>query len=334
MTTTLFAVTSLLVSLITSYYVTKEWMEVAKRRGLVGKDVNKPYEVYVPEAGGIGFVMGLSLGLLTTIALSVFVWGKADWCFYVLAALNTALMAAFIGFVDDVLGWKKGLSHRAKVLSTVPIAVPLMAVKAGVSVMCLPLVGCLNFGILYPLVLVPIGVVGATNAFNMVAGLNGLEAGMGTIIFLTLSILAIAHNNLVATVVSLASLGAILGFLYWNKYPARVFPGDVFTYSVGSMIAAVAILGNMEGAALILFVPYFLELLLYLYGKKNSVEKESWGKPVGNCLEIPYDKPYSITHLAMLILKKVRGCAREWEVVLLILAFEALLAVIALAMYL
>jgi UDP-N-acetylglucosamine--dolichyl-phosphate N-acetylglucosaminephosphotransferase len=219
-------------------------------------------------------------------------------------------------------------------MSTIPIAIPLMAVKAGVSVMCLPLIGCMNFGILYPLLLVPVGVVGATNAFNMIAGLNGLEAGMGAVIFATLGIIALAHGNVVASVVATATLGGILGFLYWNKYPAKVFPGDVFTYSVGAMIATVAILGNMEGAALILFIPYFLELALYLYGKKNSVEKESWGRPVGDCLEVPYDKPYSVTHLAMLVLKKLRGCAREKEVVLLILSIEVILAVIALLLYL
>jgi len=321
------------VALITSYYVTKEWIRVATRRELVGKDVNKPYEVYVPEAGGVGFVMGFSLGLLATIAISVFVAYEVMWCFYALAALSTALMAAFIGFVDDVLGWKKGLSHRAKVMSTIPIAIPLMAVKAGVSVMCLPLIGCMDFGLLYPLVLVPVGIVGATNAFNMIAGLNGLEAGMGSIIMATLGIIAIKKGAMAASVVASAALGAILGFLYWNKYPAKVFPGDVFTYSVGSMIASVAILGNMEGAALILFIPYFVELFLYIYGKLHKIEKESWGVPSGQCLEVPYDRPYSVTHLAMLLLKRLRGCAREQEVVALLLAIEAGLAIIVLALY-
>ncbi len=333
MMTPYFAVAAFFVALIASYYVTKEWIRVAKRRGIVGKDVNKPYHVEVPEAGGIGFVMGLSLGVLLTIALSVFIFDETDWCFYALAALNTALMAAFIGFVDDVLGWKKGLSHRAKVLSTIPTAVPLMVVRAGTSVMCLPLLGCINFGPLYSLVIVPIGVVGATNAFNMVAGLNGLEASMATIIFATLGALAILHGKLAAAVIAFASLGASLGFLYWNKYPARVFPGDVFTYAAGSMIAAVAILGNMEGPALILFIPYFAELMLYLYGRKNKVEKESWGVPKGECLEIPYDRPYSITHVAMLMLKKIKGCAKEYEVVALLVLLEALLAVVVLVRY-
>ena len=334
METAYLAVAAPIVSLITTYVVTAKWIEAAKRRNLVSKDVNKPYEKYVPEGGGVGFVIGLTLGALTVVALVTFLAGYELWCLYVLAALNTVLIAAFVGFVDDVLGWKKGLSHKTKVLSTIPAAIPLMAVKARVSVMCLPFLGCMNFGILYPTVIVPVGVVGATNAFNMLAGLNGLEAGMASIIFFTLGIIALIHMKMSAAIISLSALGAALGFLKLNWYPARVFPGDVLTYSAGAAIAASAILGNMEGPALILFTPYFLELFLYLYGKKNNVEKESWGRPVGECLELPYDKPYSVTHLFMLLLKKLKGCAREYEVVEAILALEAVIALIVLFVYL
>ena len=322
-----------IVSLITTLTILKKWIDVARERGLVGKDINKEGDIFVPESGGVGFVMGTVMGAFAAIALSVFLFNFDDWLIYALASITTFLMAAFIGFVDDVLGWKRGLSHKAKVMSTLPIAVPLAAVNAGVKVMCLPIVGCINFGILYPTVIVPIGVVGATNAFNMIAGLNGLEAGMGSIIYATLGVLSLHHERFASAVLSFAALGASIGFLYWNKYPAKVFPGDVFTYAAGALIAAIAIIGNMEGAALILFIPYFVELLLYLYGKMNNVEKESWGIPKDGCLEIPYDKPYSVTHLAMLLLKKVTGCAKEWAVVALILVVEAIIAVTTLLIY-
>ncbi len=319
---------------MTAYVSTGKWIEVAKRRNLVGKDMNKEGEVLVAEAGGVGFVMGFSMGILAVIMLTVFLFDKVNSVVYLLAALSLALMAAFIGFIDDVLGWKKGLSHRAKVISTIPIAVPLMAVKAGVARMHIPFIGTIDLGIFYPLIVVPAGVVGAANAFNMLAGLNGLEATMSIIIHSTLGVIALTHNSLSAAIVSLAALGSSIGFWIWNKYPAKVFPGDVFTYTAGSLVATTAVLGNMEGAALILFIPYFLELGLYIRGKLNGVEKESWGIPRNGCLEPPYDKCYSMTHVAMKILKKLKGCAREPEVVALIAAFEVLLALIALILYL
>jgi UDP-N-acetylglucosamine--dolichyl-phosphate N-acetylglucosaminephosphotransferase len=235
-------------------------------------------------------------------------------------------MAAFVGFVDDVLGWKKGLSRKAKILSTLPIAIPLMAVNAGVSAMNIPLIGRTDLGLLYPIMIVPVGVIGASNAFNMIAGLNGLESSMSIIISFALFVVAVTHKAWVAANVAAVVLGASLGFYIWNKFPAKVFPGDVFTYTAGALIATMAILGNMEGPALILFTPYFLELLLYLRGKLDRVEKESWRIPNGNCLETPYRKCYSVTHIAMVLLKRFRGCATEREVVFLLNLMELLIA--------
>jgi len=297
--------------------------------------MNKEGDIRVAEAGGIGFVMGFAMAILFNVMMLVFIYNYNDHIdtVYLLATLSLALMAAFVGFIDDVLGWKKGLSHRAKVISTLPIAVPLMAVKAGVSTMVIPILGAVNLGLLYPLVVVPIGVVGAANAFNMIAGLNGLEASMAIIIHGTLGLMALKKGLWLASAIAWSVVGASLGFYLWNKYPAKVFPGDVFTYTAGALVATVAVLGNMEGAALLLFLPYFLELMLYIRGKIKGVEKESWGKPQNGCLDPPYEECYSITHIAMKILNRIKGCAREWEVVLLIDLFEVMLAVMVLLIY-
>ncbi|MCH7535807.1 MAG: glycosyl transferase family 4, partial [Bacteroidetes bacterium] len=65
---------------------------------------------------------------------------------------------------------------------TIPIAIPLIVVNAGVSDITLPFIGSVDFGILFPLLIVPIMIIFTTNAFNMLAGFNGLEAGNGIII--------------------------------------------------------------------------------------------------------------------------------------------------------
>ncbi len=49
-------------------------------------------------------------------------------------------------------------------------------------------------------------------------------------------------------------VGALLAFLWFNWYPAKVFPGDTLTYSVGALVACIAILGDMEKIAVILFI--------------------------------------------------------------------------------
>ncbi len=321
------------IALIISYTLTKYWIEIAKKVGIVGKDMNKKGEVWVPEAGGMGFVLGTVIGILIYIAYLTFIMKTYTQNVTLLAVVSTTLLAGFIGILDDLGGWKKGLPPYVKVLFTLAPAIPLMAVNAGFSTIEIPFVGKIKLGILYPLLAVPIGVVGATNAVNMIAGLNGLEAGMVSIMLFTLAVIAYNHKLEMALTLAASGLGAALGFLYWNKYPAKVFPGDVFTYSAGAFIASIAIVGNMEKVALFLFIPYFIELSLFIRGLKDGIYKESWGIPSDKGIKPPYNKVYSITHLAMKIQIKMRGYATERDTVLLILSFEILLALLAIILW-
>ena len=64
-------------------------------------------------------------------------------------------------------------------------------------------------------------------------------------------------------------VGALIGFYIYNKFPAKVFPGDILTYSVGALIAGMAILGNFEKIAVFVFIPYIIETILKSRGKLN-----------------------------------------------------------------
>ena len=90
----------------------------------------------------------------------------------------------------------------------------------------------------------------------------------------------------------------------YNKYPAKIFPGDVLTYSIGALIAIMAILGNFERIAIFFFIPYIFETFLKLRGK---LEKYSFASPKEDgSLELAYDKIYSLNHFAIWFLKKFK----------------------------
>jgi UDP-N-acetylglucosamine--dolichyl-phosphate N-acetylglucosaminephosphotransferase len=193
-----------------------------------------------------------------------------------------------------------------------------------------------DFGLLFPLVIVPLGIIGSTNGYNMLAGYNGLEAGMGVIILTTLSFIAWLMGSGWLSMLSLSMVFALLAFLCFNRFPARVFPGDSLTYSVGAMIACVAILGNMERVALILFIPYFFDMLMFIRfrffgGMKNVEAFAKVGKD--GSLEPPHDKTYDLTHLAIKILRKAKKKVYERDVVSLIFVFELVLVAIVLYMW-
>ncbi len=320
-----------LLSFIATFFFTKQWIKAAKRIGLVGKDMNKYSKPEVAEMGGIAVMAGFTASVIFLVAKLVFVEKSTNVVTYIYAALLTILIIAFIGMIDDLLGWKIGLRQWHKPPLTFLAAYALSAVNAGKSIMHLPFIGAVNFGILYPLFIVPIGVMGASNAFNMLAGYNGLEAGMGVILLSTLSYVAYVNGYVWLAVIGLAMVFALLAFLVYNWYPAKVFPGDTLTYGVGAFIACMAVLGNMEKIAVLIFLPYYFD---FLFNLRKRFKAEAFGKvKKDNSLEMPYDGIYHFTHLALWILRKIKKKVYERDVVVFILSTEFLICVLVLIYY-
>lgn len=299
------------------------WIRRAEARGFVGKDLHKKNQKKVAEMGGIVVIFSAILGILVYIAFDTFYYSYPNSITDVLAVVASILIATIIGMTDDMLGWRIGLHQREKVLLTFLIPIPLMVINAGNNVMAFPFFGTLDIGLLYPLLIIPIGMIGASNAFNMLAGYNGLEAGMGVVILSTLGLIAYSTGNTVAVIIAVTTISALIALLYFNKYPAKVFPGDTLTYPVGAIVAIVAILGNMEKSAVVLFSLYYIEFLLKARGK---FREQSYGKLLDDGSLAVRDKVYSIPHIAILLLRKIKGKAYEYEVVLVVLVFQVVIA--------
>lgn len=329
----LFLVLSALTAAGVVVVVEPAWIRVAKARGLVGKDMNKYNGPLVAEAGGVWAVIGAAFGLLVLEALYRYIVDTLFYPMQLFALTALLLLAAFLGFLDDILGWKRGLPRWQRVVFMAPISLPLVVIKAGKSRMALPLVGVVDLGLLYPLVAVPVGVLGAANAFNMIAGLNGLEAGMALILLSGLTAYAHIHSVFFVEHAAVVMAAAVAGFLIYNWYPARVFPGNSFTYAVGAYYASLAIIGDMEKFALALFAPYFIEFALFVRGLRHGVYKENFGVPQPDgSIRPPYSHSYSLTHAAMRLAEKLFGKATEKNTVLLLLAGEAVWTIILLAL--
>ena len=164
--------------------------------------------------------------------------------------------------------------------------------------------GNVDFGIVYPIIIVPIAIVGAANAYNLLAGLNGLEAGMGALILSALGYLAWMQGQLWLVVLAAISVSALAAFLIFNWYPARIFPGDSLTYLIGALIAIMAIMGNMERAALILFTPYLIEGVIKAKQRFNG---ECFGIPQKNGTLLSPKNAESLTHYVMRFARTERG---------------------------
>lgn len=317
---------SLIISFAVTLLITPYWIKRAINHGLIAKDMHKPGK-RIAELGGVCVISGFIAGVLFYIAMDVFVYGNSHYSKLIFATISSVLIATILGFTDDILGWKIGLRQYHKVILTIAITFPIVVINAGHSAMTFPFFGEVDLGLIYPLLIVPIGIIGASNGFNMIAGYNGLEAGMGMIILSALGYVSWITGSGWVAVMALCMVTALLAFLAFNFYPAKIFPGDTLTYSVGTLIAIIAILGNIEKYALVLFIPYYIEFVLKARGR---MQKESFaGVTSEGTLTKPYKKYYGIEHVAIDVIRKIKGRVYEYDVVLLILAVEILIAVSA-----
>jgi len=277
-----------------------------KRNDIIALDLHKEGKPKVANSGGIPVALSLIAGLMFFIAAQTFIFNVTDHMIYLFASILTILLITVIGFFDDlnrneVVNGKRtirsGLGQWQKPIWTLAAAVPLMVVSAGVQEMYVPFIGSINFGIFYPLVLIPIGVVGAANAVNLLGGFNGSEAGMGIVYCTALGIYALMHNEIVSAAIFFATAASLLGFLAFNWPPAKMLSGDSLTYCLGAVVASGVIIGNMERAGVIALAPFFIELALKLRSRLKAsclgvLQKDG-------TIKAPSDEIYSWTHIIM-----------------------------------
>ena len=313
----------LLFSFAVSYIVTYFLIPRLKRAGLVGREVNKPDKPEVAEMGGIAIIAGFTAGVLLAIFLNTFF----DFEFQlipVLAGIITIHSLAFIGIVDDLLD----VPQYVKAFLPLFAAIPLIALSAaGSTEMSVPFIGPVDLGIFYVIVLVPIGIAVASNLTNMLAGFNGMESGMGIIIFIAASLIALVHGKAEALLMFVPFLGALLAFIYFNWHPAKVFLGDVGSLAIGATLATGVIIGNMETAGALLLIPYVVDFFIKIYHKFPS--SEWWGDYKGGKL---YPLGNRVRGFAQLVMKMSNGIS-EKNLVLLFMGIELVVAVIVLLLF-
>jgi len=299
---------SLLVSAICSFvaaYLFLPWL-IKSLHGTpaVGKDLNKPDRPLVPEMGGLGVILGFYVGVAV---LALFALQEIPGSFYY-AAVTAALGAGVVGLMDDMFTLRK----RWKAALPFILALPMGAVAYGSGNRVLLGV---DIGVLIALA-IPVGVTSAANAANMLEGFNGLGAGLGVIMAVTLVVLSLLTSAEEGLFLLFPLIGALLAFLSFNRYPARVFPGDSMTLFTGATLACAAIISSpsMKAYGALLFLPMIIEFALKARGRFQA---ENYGRAGSDGRLVWEGRIESVLHVIMR-----RRRLREWEVVLVAWAIE------------
>lgn len=318
------------VSFILTLLVLPKWIKIAKKIDMTWEDMNKVgHPKNVAASGGIVVVMSFIVGVLFYLFLKTFVVGKSGFEVEIFALLAVVLILALIGLTDDLLGWKHGgLSNRSRIALAIMSSIPLVVISAGTHTIALPFIGSVSFGVMYPLLLIPLAVCFVTTTYNFLAGFNGLEAGLGALILSFLSFVAFVNGSPWLAIIGLCMVASLIVFLVFNWVPAKVFPGDVLTYAVGALMVGMAILGNFEKILLIVYIPFFIEFILKIRGR---LKKHSFGKVNSDgSLSLLYDKVYGLTHFGIWFLSKFKKKVSEKDVVYFIYSLELIFILIAL----
>ena len=245
-----------LVALATTFLIIPWMIPRLKARGVVGKDLNKPGAPDVAEMGGIPVVIGFFAGVSVMLALSALSGDQAD---LLNACLMAILGAAFVGMMDDLFD----LRQRQKAILPFVFALPLGATLD--PKMSIPFLGELDFKI-FMIPIAALAVTCAANAANMLEGFNGLGTGLGIIMTSTLILLCLVHQRFEAMYVLIPMLAALVAFLWFNKYPAKIFPGDTMMLFMGATLAAAGLLSQLQLQTIFMFIPMIVEFGLKLRG--------------------------------------------------------------------
>lgn len=233
-------------------------------------DKRKVHKKPMPRLGGLAIFLSFLVGYMFFAPLTT----------QMISILIGSFLIVLLGIIDDI----NPLKATTKLWGQILVAIVLVF-YGKIFINELSLFGMnLELGIwAYPLSLFII--VACINSINLIDGLDGLAAGTSSIYFITIIIISLllGRTDNLGFILCLITLGATLGFLYYNFNPATIFMGDTGSMFLGFMIAVVAMLGFKTATLtsflvpiLILFIPILDTLLAIL---RRLIKGESIGKP-------------------------------------------------------
>mgnify|MGYP000426657032 FL=1 len=239
------------VAMLISFIATPLVKKLAYKVGAVDvpKDNRRMHDHPIPRMGGLAIFIGC--------VVSILIFADVDRALRGIL-LGSCLIVA-VGIVDDAHPLGAGVKFILQIVSA------LIAVWHGVIIQTIanPLFFMdnpyWNFGI-WAVPITVIWIVAVTNSVNLIDGLDGLADGVSTIGAITMLIIALMMGDLEIAVITAALVGACVGFIPYNRNPAKIFMGDTGSTFLGYMLATVSVIGLFKFYAVISFIVPFIIL--------------------------------------------------------------------------
>lgn len=247
---------SVLVSFIIAAAIGPYVIKTVKKLGMGQTERNVGAVIHLEKEGTP--IMGGFIFIFSTLFASLlyyFLYKEKIDLMNLFVLFIATLSFSGIGFLDDYIKGKKernlGLNERQKLILQFAIAFLLVFYQYKISdSLMLPFIGGnISLGLFFiPFIMVVI--VGTVNSANLLDGLDGLAGSVSVLFFIFIIYVGYKQGLGEVVIFSLALIGGLLGFLLYNKFPAKIFMGDTGSMAIGGAIAGLCLLTETS-----LFIP-------------------------------------------------------------------------------
>ncbi|MHA1724345.1 MAG: hypothetical protein ACTSYC_04085 [Promethearchaeota archaeon] len=279
----LYLIITFILVLFITFVISPPIIRFLKKQGYIGRDIHKNAKPEVPESGGLIIVIGIVFGALLLIIFFPIFLNE------ILIFLTTILISALIGFVDD----RFKLRPLIKILLTMFTGSVLFLANyfgfINITSPTVPFLGKLRLTIIYPFA-APIIVAVFTNTVNMLEGYNGEGSGTCLIACIFLLICAILWDSVEPLLFIIIGIAVLIPFFTYNKYPSKVFPGDIGTLSLGALMACIALFGSLEAAVFSALLLHVFNSFYVLISVRGFLESSSIQGKINDIILLENDK--------------------------------------------
>lgn len=253
-----------IIALVSTFVLTYPVKKLAIKMKVVDLPNHRKIHTKVtPRMGGLAIFLGAFLGAL-------YLQPTHEHMPEILAG---AVVIVITGMLDD------RYSIKPVVKLTGQLVAASFLVSSGLIIerITLPFIGMIDLGF-FSVFITIFWVVGITNAINLIDGLDGLATGVSTIALTSMFVMALFDGQLIAAYLCIVLVGANLGFLYHNFYPAKIYMGDTGSNFLGFMIAAISMLGLFKNIALFSFIIPVIVLAVPIFDTMLAIFRRATNK--------------------------------------------------------
>ena len=272
-------------SFLTTFLSTERFIRKLTRNEFVVPDVYKNGKT-VPTMGGLAIIAGVLVSLIVSIFLVLNVENLLIFYFIIFTF-------AMFGLLDDLVNVGRPLKIFAPFLMAIPIA--LLNIDTTLWVVLTQI----ELGPFYSYIIAPLYLMVVVNLVNMHSGYNGLQSGLSTLIIFFLTLKAVIIHSYDEIVYIAPIYGALVAFLWYNKYPSKILEGNIGSLAVGAAIGGYIIMLNAEVYGAIILIPHIVNFLMYTYWRVKKVQDSKFGRiredgtlDVPNPLTLKWVLPY------------------------------------------